>query len=75
VQLTVVEPFVALIVTRSFVAPPLERDMVGVVSVVLLSVDELPVSEAAARSGAPGADGAVVSTVMLVAGLDAETLP
>ena len=74
-QLTVVEPFVALIVTRSFVAPPLERDMVGVVSVVLLSVDELPVSEAAARSGAPGADGAVVSTVMLVAGLDAETLP
>ncbi len=37
---------------------------VGVLSLVLLSVDEVPVSEAAIRSGADvGADGAAVSIV------------
>ena len=56
-------PFVAVIVTRSPEEPPLDNDIVGVVSVVSLSVFDVPVSEAAARSGAPGADGAVVSSV------------
>ena len=37
---------------------------VGVVSFVMLSVDEEPRSEAAARSGVPVAAGAEVSTVM-----------
>jgi hypothetical protein len=62
---TVVEPFVAEIVTRSPLLPPLAIDIVGVVSVVTLSVFELPVSEDAARSVAPGADGADVSTATL----------
>ena len=75
VQLTVVEPFVALMVAVSPVVPPLETENVGVVSVVLLSVLEFPVSDEAARSGAPGADGAVVSTTTLVAALAAETFP
>jgi hypothetical protein len=75
VQLSVVVPLVALMVTTSPLFPPLEIDIVGVVSVVLLSVFEVPVSDAAARSGAPGAMGAAVSTEMLVAGLVAETLP
>jgi hypothetical protein len=65
VQLTVVEPFVALIVTMSPLLPPLEIDMVGVVSVVTLSVFDVPKSDAEARSGAPGAVGAVVSTLTL----------
>ena len=34
---------------------------VGVVSVVILSVLELPVSEEASRSGVDGADGAIQS--------------
>lgn len=72
VQVTVVEPFAAEIVTRSPELPPLASENVGVVSVVLLSVLEFPVSDEAARSGAPGADGAVVSTVMLVAALAAD---
>ena len=36
---------------------------VGVVTLVMLSVDDAPWSEIAARSGAPGAAGAVVSRV------------
>ena len=36
---------------------------VGVLSLVILSVDELPLSEPAARSGVDGEDGAVWSTV------------
>ena len=52
----------AVIVTRSTVLPPL-ADIVGVVSVVLLSVLDSPVSDAASRSGRPGALVAVVSTV------------
>ena len=38
---------------------------VGVVSLVMLSLFDGPVSEAAARSGVVGGEGAVVSTVML----------
>ena len=64
-QLTVVEPFVALIVTTSPLLPPLEIDMVGVVSEVMLSEFDVPKSDAEARSGAPGAVGAVVSTLTL----------
>ena len=37
---------------------------VGVVSLVLLSVLEIPVSDEAARSGVEGGDGAVASTVI-----------
>ncbi len=37
--------------------------MVGVVALVMLSVLLLPASEPLAKSGAPGADGAVVSIV------------
>ena len=53
---------VAVIVTVSPVEPP-EADIVGVVSLVLLSVFEEPVSEPAARSGVDGAEGAVRSRV------------
>ena len=38
---------------------------VGVASSVILSVEELPESEAAARSGVDGADGAAVSMVIV----------
>ena len=48
---------------------------VGVVTLVSLSVLEVPESLAAARSGADGAAGAVVSIVMLSAPDAAETLP
>ena len=47
---------VAVIVTVSPVEPP-EAEIVGVVSVVLLSVLELPRSELVARSGIDGAAG------------------
>ncbi|MFM8794336.1 MAG: hypothetical protein ACKOFF_05555, partial [Acidimicrobiales bacterium] len=43
---------------------PPEPSIVGVVSEVMLSVDDVPVSDAAASSGAPGAAGAEVSTVI-----------
>ena len=65
----------ALIVAVSPVVPPLDSENVGVVSVVLLSVLEFPVSDDAARSGAPGALGAVVSTVRGVAELADEVWP
>ena len=58
-----VEPLVAVIVIVSPADPP-DADTLGVVSAVKLSVLELPVSEPAARSGAPGAEAAVESTVM-----------
>ena len=50
---------------------------VGVVSEVLLSVSETPVSEAACISGAdPGVSGAVVSMMMASIGVEnAETFP
>jgi len=62
---TLVPPLLAVMVTTSPVLPPL-ADMVGVVSVVLLSVLELPVSDAASRSGSKGALGAVVSRVIVM---------
>ena len=62
VQLLVTEPFVAEIVATSPVDPP-ETENVGVVSLVTSSELDRPVSEAVARSGTPGADGAVVSLV------------
>ena len=57
------EPLLAEIVMVSPVDPPV-AETVGVVSDVRLSVDEVPRSDAAARSGIPGADGAAVSTVI-----------
>ena len=47
-------------VTVSPVAPPAAL-IVGVLSLVLLSVDDEPVSEPESRSGADGATGAVAS--------------
>lgn len=43
----------------------------GVVTAVRLSTDDVPESLAAARSGRPGAAGAVVS-IVIVSGLDAD---
>ena len=65
----VVEPFTALIVTMSPVCAP-ETPMSGVVSDVVLSVDDDPVSEAASRSGSGGLLGTAVSMTML-RGVDA----
>ena len=62
-QLTDVAPFEAVNVIVSPFDPP-EPVIVGVVSEVISSVDDVPVSDAAARSGAPGAAGAEVSTVI-----------
>lgn len=45
-------------------APDGVADTAGVLSEVTLSVDELPVSDVARRSGVAGADGAVVSMVI-----------
>jgi hypothetical protein len=60
---TVVVPFVAEIVMVSPFSPPV-APRVGVVSLVLLSVFDDPVSEEAARSTADGAAGRDVSTVI-----------
>jgi hypothetical protein len=65
VQLTELASFEAVIVTRSPELPPLEIDIVGVESVVTLSVFELPESEEVAKSGAPGVLGALASTATL----------
>lgn len=55
--------FTAVMVTVSpFTAPAGVADIVGVESVVTLSVFDEPVSEDDARSGVAGADGEVVST-------------
>jgi hypothetical protein len=48
---------------------------VGVVLLVMLSVFDVPVSDAAARSGVEGADGAVVSTVIDKADDATDTFP
>jgi hypothetical protein len=60
----VVVPLVAEMVMVSPLAPP-DALIVGVVSFVLLSVDDEPVSDEATRSTPDGADGGVVSTVTL----------
>jgi hypothetical protein len=69
------EPLLAVMVAIwPFESPGNEN--VGVVSAVLLSVLEVPVSDAAARSGAaPGADGAAVSTSSSIPAPFAEVLP
>ena len=51
-----VAPLVAVMVAVLPLLPPLTEN-VGVVSFVTLSVSDEPVSDAAARSGAVGADG------------------
>ena len=60
VQATVSVPLVALRVIVSPVLPPVALN-VGVLSFVLLSELSVPESELAARSGTPGAVGALVS--------------
>jgi len=70
----VVAPLVAVNSTVSPAVAP-GSDIAGVVSEVVLSVSELPVSEAATRSGAVGEEGAVVSTLSDVAGPAEEVLP
>jgi hypothetical protein len=70
----VVEPFVAVTVAVSPVDPP-GTENVGVVSEVTLSLFEVPVSEPDARSGAPGAEVAVESTVNGRPELAADWLP
>ena len=60
----VVEPFTADSMTMSPVCTP-ETPTSGVVSDVVLSVDDDPVSDAASRSGSEGLLGAVVSMTML----------
>jgi hypothetical protein len=59
---TVVVPLVAAMVMVSPFAPP-DALIAGVVSLVLLSVFDAPVSDASARSTPEGADGGVVSSV------------
>ena len=49
-------PFVAVMVAVSPVVPPV-TDIVGVVSLVMLSVLDAPVSEDGSKSGAVGVDG------------------
>ena len=58
----VVEPFVAVMVAVSPVDPPATENA-GVVSEVTSSAEEVPESDAGARSGAAGAAGGVVSSV------------
>jgi hypothetical protein len=70
---TVVVPFVAEIVMVSPFTPPV-APRVGVVSLVLLSVDEEPVSEAVTRSTEVGAVGRDVSMVTERA-VDADDAP
>jgi hypothetical protein len=50
-------------------------DIDGVESLVRLSEFDVPVSEAATKSGAAGADGATVSSVMFNGVDDGETFP
>ena len=50
-------------------------DIAGVLSFVRLSEFDVPVSEAAIKSGATGADGATVSSVMFSGVDDGETFP
>jgi hypothetical protein len=71
---TVVVPLVAEMVIVSPLVPPLALK-VGVVSLVLLSVFDAPVSDASARSTPEGADGGVVSIVTGNAVDDGEMLP
>ena len=60
----VVALFIAVMVTKAPVCTP-EIPISGVVSDVVLSVDDDPVSDAASRSGIEGLPVAVVSMTML----------
>jgi hypothetical protein len=63
VQTTLVDPALVAVTTAVPEKTP-ETLIVGVLSEVMLSVDELPISEAKSRSGVDGVLGAVVSTTM-----------
>jgi len=65
----VVEPCTAVIVTVSPACTP-ETPTAGVVTDVVLSTDDEPLSDAASRSGSDGRLGATVSMTM-VKGADA----
>ena len=73
-QVFVVAPFVAVMVTVSPDVPP-AAEIVGVVSVVMSSLDDVPVSEAAARSGVDGTAGEVESMIIEREVPAAEVLP
>ena len=73
-QVVVVVPFVAVTVAVSPAFPP-ASETAGVVSFVASSVSDVPVSDDTSRSGAPGADGAVVSRVRLRAVVAVPALP
>jgi len=60
----VVEPCTAVIVTVSPVCTP-ETPTAGVVTDVVLSVEDEPLSDAASRSGSDGRLGVAVSTTMV----------
>ena len=70
----VVAPFVAVTVAVSPVEPP-GTENVGDVSEVMLSLFDVPVSDPDARSGAPGAEAAVESTLNGRPELAADWLP
>jgi len=74
VQERMVVALLAEIVAISPAIPPLV-DIVGVVSLVMLSVVDAPVSDDASRSGAVGARGATASITTEVAGLAAVRTP
>jgi len=75
VQVTLLEPDLVAVTVTVPPASAAVTEMSGVLSSVLLSVDEEPVSELAIKSGVDGAVGAVVSMVMLSDADATEVLP
>jgi hypothetical protein len=73
-HVTVTPPLVAVTRTVSPTVRP-EKPIDGVLSDVMLSVDEVPRSEASIRSGTPGGVGATVSIVRLNEALGADVFP
>jgi hypothetical protein len=73
-HVTVTPPFVAVTRTVSPAVRP-EKPISGVLSDVMLSVDEVPRSEASIKSGIPGVVGATVSIVRPKEELGADTFP
>lgn len=71
---TVVDPLVAMIVTVSPAVPP-AAESVGVLSLVMLSVFDAPVSEPADISAELGATGTPESMMMVSAPDGADVLP
>ena len=74
VHVLVTPPLVAVITTVAPASTP-GTSMDGVESAVTSSVDEVPVSDDAERSGLAGRTGAVASTVRFVNGPTADVLP